>query len=142
VDGSAAGERDLASERAALPVGVPLILVWNKADLSTSGAAGVRTSAATGEGLEDLEEAAARALELESSSGAEHARELFVRHHQCLREAREAIVEAGERLADGTPLDLVAEALRAAGGALDGIHGETTPEDVLDRIFARFCLGK
>ena len=38
--------------------------------------------------------------------------------------------------------DLVAEALRDASRALSGIHGATTPEDVLDRIFARFCLGK
>jgi tRNA U34 5-carboxymethylaminomethyl modifying GTPase MnmE/TrmE len=36
----------------------------------------------------------------------------------------------------------VAEGLRAACDALDGIQGRTTPEDLLDRIFARFCLGK
>jgi tRNA modification GTPase len=39
-------------------------------------------------------------------------------------------------------LDLAAEALRAATDALDDIAGRTTPEDLLDRIFARFCLGK
>jgi tRNA U34 5-carboxymethylaminomethyl modifying GTPase MnmE/TrmE len=36
----------------------------------------------------------------------------------------------------------VAEGLRGATGELDGITGHTTPEDLLDRIFARFCLGK
>jgi tRNA modification GTPase len=37
---------------------------------------------------------------------------------------------------------LVASDLRAALRALDGIDGRSTPEDVLDRVFARFCLGK
>jgi len=32
--------------------------------------------------------------------------------------------------------------VRAATDALDDITGETTPEAVLDRLFARFCLGK
>jgi tRNA modification GTPase len=36
----------------------------------------------------------------------------------------------------------VAEDLRGATDALDQIAGRTTPEDLLDRLFARFCLGK
>lgn len=40
------------------------------------------------------------------------------------------------------PLDLVAEDLRLATQALDEISGHTTPEDLLSRIFAQFCLGK
>ena len=54
------------------------------------------------------------------------------------RRTRAAVVE----LDGGAPLDLFAEGLRAATAALDRITGATTPEDVLDRIFARFCLGK
>jgi tRNA modification GTPase len=40
------------------------------------------------------------------------------------------------------PLELLAEELRAATAHLDEITGRTTPEDLLDQIFARFCLGK
>ena len=47
-----------------------------------------------------------------------------------------------EAAALGLPLDLVAETMRSATGELDGITGATTPEDLLDRIFAGFCLGK
>jgi tRNA modification GTPase len=36
----------------------------------------------------------------------------------------------------------VAETLREGTLELDAITGETTPEDLLDRIFAGFCLGK
>jgi len=32
--------------------------------------------------------------------------------------------------------------LRAAVGALDDLIGVVTPEDVLDRVFASFCVGK
>jgi tRNA U34 5-carboxymethylaminomethyl modifying GTPase MnmE/TrmE len=37
---------------------------------------------------------------------------------------------------------LVAEALRAVTWELNLIEGSSTPEDLLDRIFSRFCLGK
>ena len=49
---------------------------------------------------------------------------------------------AGAALAEDGAVDLVAEGLRAATRAIDGIRGRTTPEELLDRIFARFCIGK
>ncbi|MCA8981909.1 MAG: hypothetical protein KDC14_17900, partial [Planctomycetes bacterium] len=42
----------------------------------------------------------------------------------------------------GAPLELFAENLRAATAELDRISGRTTPEDLLDRIFGQFCIGK
>lgn len=69
-------------------------------------------------------------------------RELSARHRAALELGLEALDEAREGLALGMPLDLIAETLRAATQELDGITGETTPEDLLDRIFAGFCLGK
>ncbi|MEL6716598.1 MAG: tRNA uridine-5-carboxymethylaminomethyl(34) synthesis GTPase MnmE, partial [Planctomycetota bacterium] len=56
--------------------------------------------------------------------------------------AADGLDRAAEALSAGVPLDLVAEELRDATEALDGITGRTTPEDLLTRIFARFCLGK
>jgi tRNA modification GTPase len=70
------------------------------------------------------------------------ARALGLRHRRALEIAREALQEGMDGIAAALPLDLAAEALRHATNALDGIQGRTTPEDVLDRIFARFCLGK
>ena len=69
-------------------------------------------------------------------------RELGARHREALRLAREELLQAARLLREEAPLDLAAEALRGATAALDGIAGHTTPEDLLDRIFARFCLGK
>lgn len=69
-------------------------------------------------------------------------REIALRHRQALLAARTELEVAREGLAGGAPLDLVAEGLRAASSELDRISGRTAPEDLLDRIFARFCLGK
>jgi len=46
--------------------------------------------------------------------------------------------------ARGNDVDAAATAthLRAAAGALDDLIGVVTPEDVLDRVFASFCVGK
>lgn len=67
---------------------------------------------------------------------------LGARHLGALRAARDCIDRALDSARSGIPLDLVAEDLRAATDALDEISGRTTPEDLLDRIFAQFCLGK
>lgn len=69
-------------------------------------------------------------------------RQLSMRHRQALSEALDELNQSRSLLSDGAGLDLVAEALRGASQALDRITGQTTPEDLLDRIFARFCLGK
>ncbi len=124
--------------------GVPLLRVWNQIDRAPdagdSAGGALLTSAATGAGLPALAEAVLERLGLarEGPSTAE----LSARHRSSLREAREALESGAEGLRAGAPLDLVAEALREATEALDSIHGSTTPEDLLDRIFASFCIGK
>jgi tRNA modification GTPase len=68
-------------------------------------------------------------------------REVFLRHRAALERAAALVVRARHGLAE-LPLDLSAETLREASAALDEISGRTTSEDLLERIFARFCLGK
>ncbi len=43
---------------------------------------------------------------------------------------------------DGVDAAAAATHLRAAVGALDDLIGVVTPDDVLDRVFASFCVGK
>lgn len=124
----------------------------------------VATSASAGQGLGELAWRVAERLGLVAARGSAgerapaepHApvevaaaaalgRELSARHRAALATAREALATARidlEAAAMGLPLDLVAETLRGATTALDGVTGATTPEDLLDRIFAGFCLGK
>ncbi len=137
-----------------------VLRVVTKADLASPGEQGpeLSVSAQTGAGLGELCRSVAETLGLWSA--ADSARlpgdpraapgpsqgslgaELFLRHRAALAEAQGATQRAAEALETGVPLDLVAEALREGTDALDSIEGRTSPEDLLDRIFARFCLGK
>lgn len=65
-----------------------------------------------------------------------------VRHQAALLQARSALEAACIGIADGTPLDLVSLDVRAAAGALGEITGESVDDELLDRIFRDFCIGK
>ena len=93
-------------------------------------------SALTGEGMEalrqDLIDHAAQAMPRPGQAAlSAHQREWGVVAAQALSEAA----------ATGDPL-IVAEHLRQARGAFDRITGRAGTEDVLDALFARFCIGK
>ena len=64
------------------------------------------------------------------------------RHQDALRRAGEHLRAAQQTLGDRLPLDFVSIDLRAALAALGEITGETATDDLLDRIFAEFCIGK
>ena len=139
---------------AELPPGVPRVVVWNATDrpgarpepepelLERAGEAGwVATSAVRGKGLADLRRAAAAALGA-SGGGSAVSREVAARHLRALVASRDRLLEAREAAAAGWPLDALASTLRAGLDALDAVTGRTGTEELLDRIFARFCLGK
>jgi len=134
-------------ESAALPAGVPLTLVRNKVDLSGAapGLAGgepptIAISAATGAGLDALR------AHLKDCAGYQGAGEgEFIarrRHLDALERVRVSLDRARDVLLDRGAAELVAEDLRQAQNALGEITGAFTPEDLLDRIFSSFCIGK
>ena len=65
-----------------------------------------------------------------------------LRHIELLRRAEEALVRAAEAAGGSVPEELVLVDLQEARHALEEITGIRTPEDVLNRIFERFCIGK
>jgi tRNA modification GTPase len=65
-----------------------------------------------------------------------------VRHQEALRRARTALQAACDGIEDGTPLDLVSFDVREAAGALGEITGASVDDELLDRIFRDFCIGK
>jgi tRNA modification GTPase len=102
----------------------------------------VAVSATRGAGLDDVR--AALAVMLGSSgSGAGHAAALGnPRHAEALGRARDALARAG-RIADaGEPGELVALELRECLAAIGEVTGRSVGEDLLERIFSRFCIGK
>ena len=130
----------------------PVIVLLNKADLPPvlkdaqtaelwPEAPRVRTSATTREGLEALEETIAQ-LVLGGQTAAGDVLVASARHRDALRRANESLEAATTTLESGLPLDFVAIDLRTALEALGEITGETATADLLDRIFAEFCIGK
>ncbi|HEX8918716.1 MAG TPA: tRNA uridine-5-carboxymethylaminomethyl(34) synthesis GTPase MnmE, partial [Chloroflexota bacterium] len=65
-----------------------------------------------------------------------------VRHQDALRRAREGLQAAVAGLEDRLPLDLVSFDVRAAVQALGEITGANVDDELLDRIFRDFCIGK
>lgn len=104
-------------------------------------AAIVTTSARTGLGIEVLRRAIVQSL----PRGMEAAQEVFVtrlRHREALGRAREALLHAQDAVADRLSSEFVAMDLRAAVSTLGELLGEVTTDDLLDRIFSEFCIGK
>ena len=64
------------------------------------------------------------------------------RHAEALERAREALARARQAAGDGAPGEIVALELREGLAAVGEVTGETVSEDLLDRIFSRFCIGK
>jgi tRNA modification GTPase len=75
-------------------------------------------------------------------SGAEVPAATRARHRQDLMDAREHVVRALETLRESAAVELAAEDVRLAARSLSRISGRIDPEQVLDRVFARFCIGK
>ena len=101
----------------------------------------VRISALTGEGIEELRRVI-RALVLEGDKAeAEPTIAPNMRQKLALEEACRCLSRAAQNARDGMPLEIVAVDLNE-GLSLGEITGETATEEILDRIFSQFCLGK
>jgi tRNA modification GTPase len=124
-----------------------LMPVLNKADLLNGGApaqvpdGALLVSARTGAGIPALASALrARAAGVDyTERGAPVA---GFRHRRALRAALAEVGAADRLLVTGTGAELIAVHLRKATVCLDEILGVVTTDDILNRIFSRFCIGK
>ena len=130
------------------------ILVWSKFDLEQKGpipvlrfdggnhipAAVVELSALTGEGLDDLEHAVAALF----PAGETPAGQILTnaRQTEAIARAAAAIEGAKNALALGLTPDAVLADVESAMSALGELTGRTIREDIVGRIFERFCVGK
>ncbi len=122
--------------------GQRVLRILNKIDAPASekaAAADHAISALTGAGIPELVARLGKIVR-EAASGAETPAITQLRHRQQI----EACLEALKTVASSSSMgpELAAEQLRLAADALGRITGRIDPEDVLDQVFARFCIGK
>ena len=121
------------------------ILVRSKSDLPQHAwcapdIAFVRVSAWTGDGIAELRDSVAR--EIRGAGTLEDPIVTNARHAEAIRQADDALDRAIGACRSGVPEDLVLEDMKLALRHLEGITGEFTTEQLLDRIFSTFCIGK
>ncbi|MDA8097798.1 MAG: tRNA uridine-5-carboxymethylaminomethyl(34) synthesis GTPase MnmE [Clostridia bacterium] len=137
-----------------LVAGKQVLAVVNKTDLApedldkaqvkefTGAEAVVRTAVTDNQGLEALESAIA---DLVLGGRVSRGDTLLItngRHKAALIKARKHLLEASDTLRQELPLEMTAIDIRSALEAFGEITGSTVTEDILDRIFADFCIGK
>jgi tRNA modification GTPase len=125
----------------------PLILVINKVDLEEQlagmpEAVTVRTIAAAGEGIAELETAILEIVRVGKIEAANLDMAINQRQAAALLRAKTSLENVGGAIAEQLPLDFWTIDLRSAIQALGEITGEELTESVLDQIFSRFCIGK
>jgi tRNA modification GTPase len=79
-----------------------------------------------------------------SSSDKSHANQVVTneRHRICLTTSYDAVTRSLTALQTKMPTELVASELRIALNAMEELVGKTYTEDILGRIFSKFCIGK
>jgi tRNA modification GTPase len=123
------------------------LLVLNKVDLARAmrvdGVPGevAQVSALTGEGVAELR---SRLLERArgSANDAEGGMLTSLRHFEALEGCTQALGRARVALAERVPHEMLLLDLYAALQQLDQLTGATTADDILNRIFSSFCIGK
>ena len=130
------------------------ILIGSKSDLPSapvpflqfaegqhSPAAAISLSSLTGEGLGQLEAAVAA---LFPAGDPRESGSLLTdqRQEEAARRAKDAIQRADEALAAGMTPDVILTDVEDALDALGELTGRTAKEEIVSRIFSRFCVGK
>ena len=122
-----------------------VLVVGNKCDLPRAPGPArpcEAVSALTGAGIAALAE---RVIQKLTPAGADHQESGFItslRHETLLRESLEALANARRAAEVGIPHEMLLLDLYAALRPIDAITGATTADDILNRIFSTFCIGK
>jgi tRNA modification GTPase len=120
------------------------LIAANKSDLARqlNVPDALPVSAFTGAGIDDLRQAIMETIAPEGRLEQEGGFITSLRHEQLLRESGEALAQARTATSVGIPHEMLLLDLYAALRPIDAITGATTADDILNRIFSTFCIGK
>jgi tRNA modification GTPase len=135
--------REVGEDEQEIATARPALLVRTKADLTPDPGEGLAVSVVSGNGLGGLRRAAAERVFADRINLADLepvlARE---RHRTALIRAQAALADAVPHLGRNGDAVLAAHHVREATAALDELLGAVDIEEVLDRVFSSFCVGK
>ena len=147
IDPTSKDESTKLSIEELVPSGAPVIDVITKQDLCNDdkkrSSSILSTSSVTGVGIKELGKRIADMLREDSQNG-EMTTSTAVRCQEALREASESLQNALDVLNDDFLHDdfILASEIRVALDRIGIVTGQVHTEDLLDRIFSRFCIGK
>ncbi|MBI5282564.1 MAG: tRNA uridine-5-carboxymethylaminomethyl(34) synthesis GTPase MnmE [Candidatus Solibacter usitatus] len=121
------------------------LVVGNKSDLGRQAAPEVETldvCALSGEGLQALRRKLVGLIAPDGFASPEAGLITSLRHELLLKESRDALERARDAVGFGLPHEMLLLDGYAALRALDALTGATTADDILNRIFSTFCIGK
>jgi tRNA modification GTPase len=118
-----------------------LLRVINKSDLAVGDGEGLRVSARTGAGVDELRSAIERLLRGKTAPATGEVIVTNRRHAELLEQARDHFAAAARNALEA-PLEICAYDLRDGLAELDRIVGKGVDDSLLDEIFSRFCIGK
>jgi tRNA modification GTPase len=120
------------------------LVVGNKSDIAcqTRPEDAIAVSALTGTGIESLRDAIFEAIAPGGMAEQETGFITSLRHEQLLRESLGYLAKARGAVADNIPHEMLLLDLYGALRPIDAITGATTADDILNRIFSTFCIGK
>jgi tRNA modification GTPase len=102
----------------------------------------LEVSAKTGKGVDALEEAVVEIIGAMGSVAPEEPLLTNLRQQQAISKSHQGLIDAVKAMRECAPFELAAVDLREAVQSLDGMVGVDVSEDVLARVFGRFCIGK
>ncbi len=135
---------NLENEILDLNPSVKTVKILNKIDLGVEirYLEDFKVSALTGEGMLQFIEGMKVFAIGESAYTEKDAIVTNVRHFNCLVRAKEGLMKAINTIKENLSGEFIASDLRVTEMVLAEIIGEVTPEDVLNNIFSKFCIGK
>ncbi len=130
----------------------PVLLVLNKQDKTLGqeaayrallpNAPSVAVSAKQKQGMEELSAAICNLFHMGNIQDGQQALITNLRHKEAVQRANNAVDQVVHTLEIGMPADMVFVDLQDAITALGEVTGETVQDEVVDRIFSEFCVGK
>jgi tRNA modification GTPase len=102
----------------------------------------LRVSATRGDGLELLKQAVESVALLRKHDASNSDVVVNERQSNALRQANEYLTTGAAELREGRSFEIASQSLRAGLNSLGEVVGQTATDDILSRVFSKFCIGK